>query len=79
MKVKAIVITGKGPMFCGGAEITEFLGVLKTIDLSERSDQRSKLGDPGYVCCLIGFPVIYGMSNEKRGWAPGCLGYIYMG
>lgn len=23
-KVKAIVITGKGPMFCGGAEITEF-------------------------------------------------------
>ena len=57
------MITGKGPMFCGGAEITEFLG-------------GSKLGDPGYVCCLIGSPVIYGMSNEKRGWAPGCSGYI---
>jgi len=26
-QVKAIVITGKGAMFCGGAEITEFLGV----------------------------------------------------
>ena len=25
-QVKAIVITGKGPMFCGGAEITELLG-----------------------------------------------------
>jgi hypothetical protein len=26
LQVKAIVITGKGPMFCGGAEITELLG-----------------------------------------------------
>ncbi len=28
-QVKAIVVTGKGAMFCGGAEITEHLGTLE--------------------------------------------------
>ena len=63
-QVKAIVITGKGAMFCGGAEITEFLGVLLL--------QKPWVEFPGpvcYVCSLFSlrkyYPVLYGDYDHK--------------